>query len=116
MWILEQDKDGNEIALCLICRDTLPIKDMDREDYSDAMDIHVEIHNKTSGQKYGHHSNYNTIYMYNDWISKNMIDMPKLTEFEEEYYKWEGKYELMDPDKFYQDVEEYVQKDPKKSV
>lgn len=49
MWILEQDKDGNEIALCLICRDTLPIKDMDREDYSDAMDIHVEIHNKTSG-------------------------------------------------------------------
>ena len=45
-----------------------------------------------------------------------MVDMPKLTEFEEEYYKWEGKYELMDPDKFYQDVEEYVQKDPEKSV
>ena len=30
--------------------------------------------------------------------------MPKLTEFEEEYYKWEGKYELMDPDKFYGDM------------
>ena len=33
-----------------------------------------------------------------------MVDMPKLTEFEEEYYKWEGKYELMDPDKFYENV------------
>lgn len=30
-----------------------------------------------------------------------MVNMPKLTEFEESYYKWEGKYELMDPEKFY---------------
>ena len=30
--------------------------------------------------------------------------MPKLTEFEEEYYRLEGKYEPMDPDKFYGDM------------
>lgn len=33
-----------------------------------------------------------------------MIDMPELTEFEKEYYKWEGKYEPMDPEKFYEDM------------
>ena len=33
-----------------------------------------------------------------------MVDMPGLTEFEKEFYKWEGKYELMDPDKFYDDI------------
>ena len=27
--------------------------------------------------------------------------MPEMSSFEKEYYKWEGKYELMDPDKFY---------------
>lgn len=38
--------------------------------------------------------------------------MPKLTEFEEEYYKWEGKYEIMDPEKFYENVEYVQKKDP----
>lgn len=40
-----------------------------------------------------------------------MIDMPKLTEFEEEFYKWEGKYELMDPEKFYENVEDVQKKE-----
>ena len=44
MWILEQDKDGNEIALCLICRDILPIHNMERDEYSEAMDAHVGSH------------------------------------------------------------------------
>lgn len=44
--------------------------------------------------------------------NKNKIYMPNMTEFEEEYYKWEGKYELMDPDKFYENVENVQKKDP----
>lgn len=43
------------------------------------------------------------------------MNNPGFTEFEESYYKWEGKYELMDPNKFYDDVEdnvENVQKQP----
>jgi len=32
-----------------------------------------------------------------------------MSEFEEQYYKWEGKYELMDPNKFYSDVEDNVE-------
>jgi len=34
------------------------------------------------------------------------VEQPKLTEFEEEYYKWENKYEIMDPEKFYGDENE----------
>lgn len=34
------------------------------------------------------------------------MEQPGLTEFEEQYYKWEGKYELMDPEKFYGDDDE----------
>jgi len=32
--------------------------------------------------------------------------MNQLTEFEKEYYKWEGLYEPMDPDVFYAEVGE----------
>jgi hypothetical protein len=35
--------------------------------------------------------------------------MPEMSSFEKEYYKWEGKYELMDPDKFYEDMPDYVE-------
>lgn len=31
-----------------------------------------------------------------------------MSEFEEYFYKWEGKYELMDPEKFYEDEDESV--------
>lgn len=54
--------------------------------------------------------------MYTNRIYKNkqMIDMPRMTEFEEEYYKSQGLW-YMDPDKFYADIpdnpiEENVQK------
>ena len=43
------------------------------------------------------------------------MKQPKLTEFEESYYKWESKYEIMDPNKFYDDIQdnvENVQKQP----
>jgi hypothetical protein len=33
-----------------------------------------------------------------------------MSEFEELYYKQEGLYEIMDPNKFYEDVVENVQK------
>ncbi len=36
--------------------------------------------------------------------------MNNMSEFEEQYYKWEGLYEPMDPNKFYNDVVENVQK------
>lgn len=35
--------------------------------------------------------------------------MPEMSSFEKEYYKWEGKYELMDPDKFYGDMPDNVE-------
>lgn len=44
MWIIEEDKDGNEVALCLICKDTLDIKGIDRDEYSNAMNAHVGSH------------------------------------------------------------------------
>jgi hypothetical protein len=37
--------------------------------------------------------------------------MSKFTEFEEEYYKWEDKYEIMDPNVFYDNVENVPKKD-----
>jgi hypothetical protein len=39
--------------------------------------------------------------------------MNNMTEFEKEYYRKEGLYEIMDPNKFYDDIVdnvEYVQK------
>jgi hypothetical protein len=41
--------------------------------------------------------------------------MNKFTEFEELYYKQEGLYEIMDPNKFYDDIEEYVENVQKQS-
>jgi hypothetical protein len=41
--------------------------------------------------------------------------MNSMSEFEKEYYKQEGKYEIMDPNKFYDDIQdnvENVQKQP----
>lgn len=35
--------------------------------------------------------------------------MNNMTEFEKEYYKWENKYIPLDPNKFYSDIEEYVE-------
>jgi len=35
--------------------------------------------------------------------------MNNMSEFEELYYKWEGKYELMDPNKFYDDIQDNVE-------
>ena len=32
--------------------------------------------------------------------------MSQFSEFEEQYYKWEGKYEIMDPEKFYGEEDE----------
>ena len=40
--------------------------------------------------------------------------MNHMTEFEELYYKWEGKYIPLDPEKFYADIEEYVENVQKK--
>jgi hypothetical protein len=40
--------------------------------------------------------------------------MNEMTEFEELYYKWEGKYIPLDPEKFYADIEEYVENVQKK--
>ena len=37
-----------------------------------------------------------------------------MTEFEEEYYRLEGKYEPLDPEKFYADIDEYVENVQKK--
>jgi hypothetical protein len=41
MWIIEDD-----MAICLICRESLNIQDVPRDDYSNAMENHVEIHDK----------------------------------------------------------------------
>jgi hypothetical protein len=35
--------------------------------------------------------------------------MSNMSEFEKEYYKQEGLYEIMDPNKFYADIEDYVE-------
>ena len=35
--------------------------------------------------------------------------MNKMTEFEIEYYAKEGKYEIMDPEKFYADIPDNVE-------
>ena len=37
--------------------------------------------------------------------------MNNMTEFEKEYYKQEGLYEIMDPNVFYDDVENVPKKD-----
>ena len=39
MWIIEDD-----MAICLICRDSLPIQDESRDDYTEAMESHVASH------------------------------------------------------------------------
>ena len=36
--------------------------------------------------------------------------MSNMSEFEKEYYRREGLYEIMDPNKFYEDVVDNVQK------
>ena len=35
--------------------------------------------------------------------------MSSMSEFEIKFYKWEGKYELMDPNKFYDDIQDNVE-------
>jgi len=39
MWIIEDN-----MAICLICRDSLPIQDEARDDYTEAMEAHVASH------------------------------------------------------------------------
>ena len=39
MWIIEDN-----MAICLICRDSLPIQDEARDDYTEAMESHVANH------------------------------------------------------------------------
>ena len=39
MWIIE-----DQMAICLICRDSLPIQDEARDDYTEAMESHVATH------------------------------------------------------------------------
>jgi len=39
----------------------------------------------------------------NNLPNKNKIYMPRMTEFEEEYYRNQGLW-YMDPDKFYDDI------------
>jgi hypothetical protein len=41
MWIIE-----DQMAICLICRDSLPIQDESRDDYTEAMESHVASHDK----------------------------------------------------------------------
>jgi hypothetical protein len=41
MWIIEDD-----MAICLICRDSLPIQNESRDDYTEAMEMHVTTHDK----------------------------------------------------------------------
>jgi hypothetical protein len=40
--------------------------------------------------------------------------MNEMTEFEKEYYRIEGIYSPMDPEKFYADIDEYVENVQKK--
>jgi hypothetical protein len=48
MWIIEDD-----MAICLICREALPIQDEARDDYSEAMETHVASHDKKGDWEIG---------------------------------------------------------------
>jgi hypothetical protein len=39
MWIIEDD-----MAICLVCRDSLPIQGESRDDYTEAMETHMASH------------------------------------------------------------------------